>query len=184
MNKEIEHLVKSLREKAVGKTCMGTGNYSFDIITQREYPDGFVVGKRNKFEERILKMEIGNTCGNVMTMLPYLGVKTFPVAKFDVSPQGYQMKRDLKAYGADVRYVSNTLGGGTTILRCMHKLDDEGKPWDTRALLQANHGWVCRHVLVGSISRRRVVRLTHWWTQWTSHPMYSSSTWHRQDTGS
>ena len=128
MNKEIEHLVKSLREKAAGKTCMGTGNYSFDIITQREYPDGFVVGKRNKFEERILKMEIGNTCGNVMTMLPYLGVKTFPVAKFDVSPQGYQMKRDLKAYGADVRYVSNTLGGGTTILRCMHKLDDEGKP--------------------------------------------------------
>ena len=128
MNKEIEHLVKSLREKAAGKTCMGTGNYSFDIITQREYPDGFVVGKRNKFEERILKMEIGNTCGNVMTMLPYLGVKTFPVAKFDVSPQGYQMKRDLKAYGADVRYVSNTLEGGTTIFRCVHKLGFDGKP--------------------------------------------------------
>ena len=128
MNKEIEHLVKSLREKAAGKTCMGTGNYSFDVITKREYPNGFVVGKRNKFEERILKMEIGNTCGNVMTMLPYLGVKTFPVAKFDVSPQGYQMKRDMKAYGADVRFVSNTLTGGTTILRCMHKLDDEGKP--------------------------------------------------------
>ena len=128
MNKEIEHLVKSLREKAAGKTCMGTGNYSFDIITQREFPDGFVVGKRNKFEERILKMEIGNTCGNVMTMLPYLGVKTFPVAKFDVSPQGYQMKRDLKAYGADVRHVSNTLEGGTTIFRCVHKLGLDGKP--------------------------------------------------------
>ena len=128
MNKEIEHLVKSLREKTAGKTCMGTGNYSFDVITKREYPDGFVVGKRNKFEERILKMEIGNTCGNVMTMLPYLGVKTFPVAKFDVSPQGYQMKRDLKAYGADVRYVSNTLDGATTILRCVHKLDEQGKP--------------------------------------------------------
>jgi hypothetical protein len=36
-------------------------------------------------------MEIGNTCGKVMTMLPYLGVKTFPVANFDVSPQGYQI---------------------------------------------------------------------------------------------
>ncbi len=36
MNKEIEHLVKSLREKAAGKTCMGTGNYSFDVITKRE----------------------------------------------------------------------------------------------------------------------------------------------------
>ncbi len=128
MKKEIETLVNSLREKSAGKTCMGTGNFSFDIITQREYPNGFVVGKRNRFEEKILTMEIGNTCGNVMTMLPYLGVKTFPVAKLDVSPQGFQMKRDMKAYGADVRFVSNTLTGGTTILRCMHKLDNDGKP--------------------------------------------------------
>ena len=128
MNKDILTLIGSLREQTAGKTCMGTGNYSFDVITQREYPNGFVVGKRNKYEEKVLMMEIGNTCGNVMTMLPYLGVKTFPVAKFDVSPQGYQMTRDMKAYGADVRFVSNTLGGGTTILRCMHKLDDQGHP--------------------------------------------------------
>ena len=128
MKKEILDLINALREQTAGKTCMGTGNYSFDIITQREYPDGFVVGKRNRFEEKILKMEIGNTCGNVMTMLPYLGVKTFPVAMFDMSPQGYRMKRDLKGYGADVRFVSNTLDGGTTILRCVHKLDKDGKP--------------------------------------------------------
>ena len=128
MKKKIETLVASLREKTAEKTCMGTGNYSFDIITQQEYPNGFVVGKRNKSEERILTMEIGNTCGNVMTMLPYLGVKTFPVAKLDMSPQGYQMKRDMKAYGADVRFVSNTLSGATTILRCVHKLDKDGHP--------------------------------------------------------
>ena len=128
MKKEILDLINALREQAAGKTCMGTGNYSFDIITQQEYPNGFVVGKRNKSEEKILTMEIGNTCGNVMTMLPYLGVKTFPVAKFDMSPQGYQMKRDMKGYGADVRFVSNTMGGATTILRCVHKLDNEGKP--------------------------------------------------------
>ena len=128
MKKEIASLVDMLRKKTAGKTCMGTGNYSFDVIIQREYPNGFIVGRRNKFEEKIVKMEIGNTCGNVMTMLPYLGVKTFPVAKLDVSPQGYQMKRDMKAYGADVRFVSNTLNGGTTILRCTHKLGDDGNP--------------------------------------------------------
>ena len=44
MNKKIVTLVNSLREGTAGKTCMGTGNYSFDIITRREYPDGFVVG--------------------------------------------------------------------------------------------------------------------------------------------
>jgi len=126
MNNGILTLVNSLREKTAGKTCMGTGNYSFDIITRREYPNGFVVGKRNKYEEKILTMEIGNTCGNVMTMLPYLGVKTFPVAFFDVSPHGYRMTRDMKAYGADVRFVSNSGTKGTTILRCMHKLDAQG----------------------------------------------------------
>ena len=126
--KDIKKIVDALRQQAEGKTCMGTGNYSFDVITRREYPDGFVVGKRNRFEEKVLMTEIGNTCGNVMTMLPYLGVKTFPVAMFDVSPQGYQMRRDLKAYGADDRFVSNTLDGGTTILRCVYKLDKEGKP--------------------------------------------------------
>ena len=126
MKKEIENLVNSLREGTAGKTCMGTGNFSLDIITQREYPEGFVVGKRNKFEEKVLTMEIGNTCGNVMTMLPYLGVKTFPVAFFDVSPHGYRMTRDMKAYGADVRFVSNKGDKGTTILRCMHKLDKQG----------------------------------------------------------
>ena len=167
MIKEISQLVDSLRKKTVGKTCMGTGNYSFDIIIQREYPDGFVAGRRNKFEEQIMKMEVGNTCGNVMTMLPYLGVKTFPVAKLDVSPQGYQMKRDMKAYGADVRFVSNTLNGGTTILRCTHKLDDDGnpamgfkgstagKPWTgltarpSRKYLSSQHGEV--YALVGSL---------------------------------
>ena len=126
MNKEIEILVNYLREGTAGKTCMGTGNYSLDVITQREYPEGFVVGKRNKFEEKVLTMEIGNTCGNVMTMLPYLGVKTFPVAFFDVSPHGYRMTRDMKAYGADVRFVSNSGTTGTTILRCTHKLDEQG----------------------------------------------------------
>jgi len=128
MKKEIIDLVSSLRKQTAGKTCVGTGNFSFDIIMKRQYPDGFVVGKRNKFEEKILTMEIGNTCGNVMTMLPYLGVKTFPVAKLDISPQGYQMKRDMKGYGADVRFVSNQLNGGSTILRCNHVIDKDGTP--------------------------------------------------------
>ena len=47
MKKEIENLVNSLREGTAGKTCMGTGNYSLDVITQREYPQGFIPGKRN-----------------------------------------------------------------------------------------------------------------------------------------
>ena len=53
------------------KTCIGGGIYNFDIIVERSYLEGFVVGKRKKFSERILSEEIGGTCGNVMCMLPY-----------------------------------------------------------------------------------------------------------------
>ena len=177
MRGKIKNLVDSLRQQTIGRTCMGTGNFSFDVITQREYPDGFVIGKRNRFEEKILKMEIGNTCGNVMTMLPYLGVKTFPLAMFDVSPQGYQMKRDMKAYGADVRFVRNTLDGGTTILRCVHKLDKDGiLLWGIRGRLRESLGMAHRHVQQESISRVRVGRWIPWLSLWTLLLMFSSLT--------
>jgi hypothetical protein len=43
----------------------------------------------------------------VAAILPYLGVQTFPVAHFDQSEQGLQIKEDLQRYGADVRFVQN-----------------------------------------------------------------------------
>ena len=105
------------------KTCLLSGNFAFDTIVTREYPNGFVVGKANKFNETIVVECIGNTCGNVACMLPYLGVQSYPIGHFDLSPQGLQMKADLQRYGADVRFVENSESGGTTLLRCTHKRD-------------------------------------------------------------
>ena len=141
MNKEIENLVNSLREGTAGKTCLGTGNFSLDIITQREYPDGFVVGKRNKFEEKVLTMEIGNTCGNVMTMLPYLGVKTFPVAFFDVSPHGYRMTRDLLFYAVPINWMNRVITF-----------------WPTKAQAGDVHGQDCWHAPAEDTSPQRKVK--------------------------
>ena len=33
------------------KTCLLSGNFALDTIVTRDYPDGFVVGKSNKFTE-------------------------------------------------------------------------------------------------------------------------------------
>lgn len=121
----IKELITSIRKKAAGHTCVGTGNFSLDVLAERQYPNGFTIGKRNKFTEHVFSIEIGNTCGNVMTMLPYLGVKSYPIAHFDESVQGFQLTRDLKRYGADVRYVKNSRQGGTTIFRMSYKLDDK-----------------------------------------------------------
>ena len=78
------------------KTCICAGKFALDIIKKRSYPEGFVVGKRNKFVEELFKECVGNTCGNVATILPYLGVQTFPIAHFDMSEQGLKLTSDLK----------------------------------------------------------------------------------------
>lgn len=105
------------------KTCLLSGNFALDTIVTRDYPNGFVIGKANKFTETVIVESVGNTCGNVAAILPYLGVQSFPVAHFDLSEQGLQIKEDLQRYGADVRFVQNSAGGGTTLLRCTHKRD-------------------------------------------------------------
>jgi sugar/nucleoside kinase (ribokinase family) len=105
------------------KTCLLGGNFALDTIVTRDYPNGFVVGRNNKFTETVVVECVGNTCGNVATILPYLGVQTFPIAHLDLSEQGLQIKSDLQRYGADVRFVENSTQGGTTLLRCIHKRD-------------------------------------------------------------
>jgi len=104
-------------------TIIGSGIYNYDIIVQRDYPDGFIIDKRNKFTEKILLEEIGGTCGNVMCILAHLGWTVMPQAQFDQSAYGYKLKADLEHYGCDTCYIENIPNGGTTILHCNHQLD-------------------------------------------------------------
>ena len=107
----------------MNKTCLLSGNFALDTIVTRDYSDGFVVGKANKFTETIVTETVGNTCGNVACILADRGVQTFPIAHLDLSEQGLKIKADLQRYGADVRFVENSANGGTTLLRCTHKRD-------------------------------------------------------------
>jgi sugar/nucleoside kinase (ribokinase family) len=110
------------------KCILGTGNFALDIIYQREYPEGFdTTKKRNPFVDKKIIEEVGNTCGNVMCMLPYLGVETYPIGHFDESEQGLKITADLKRYGANTRFVKNSKDGGTTLMTCLHKLDANGQ---------------------------------------------------------
>ncbi|MBO4488127.1 MAG: hypothetical protein J5741_00530 [Bacteroidales bacterium] len=66
------------------KRVFGTGNFALDIIYQRQYPEGFDTAKKcNPFVDELILEEVGNTCGNVMCMLPHLGVEAYPIGHFD-----------------------------------------------------------------------------------------------------
>ena len=106
------------------KTVLGTGIFNLDIILVREYPEWPAL---RPFVDKEILQEVGGTCGNVMCMLAAMGWKVRPVACLDDSPEGLKITDDLKRFGCDCTYVSNTAGGGTTLLRCTHKKDADGK---------------------------------------------------------
>lgn len=105
------------------KTIIGTGVFNLDIIVVREYP---LWPAMRPFVEKEVLQEVGGTCGNVMCMLATMGWKVLPVACLDDSAEGWKITEDLKMFGCDCTYVSNTPDGGTSLLRCMHKKDADG----------------------------------------------------------
>ena len=105
------------------RTVIGSGIYMLDSIVVRDYPEWPLL---RPFTERTVIEEVGGTCGNVMCILSWLGWKAMPEVSLDDSPVGLKIASDLARYGCDLRHVTNTLGGGATILRCTHKRDAEG----------------------------------------------------------
>ena len=109
-------------------SVMGAGSYCLDTVVKREYPEGFVPGKRNKFVEHPVIEEIGSNPGNVMCILGWLGWDTYPIALFDDSEVGVKLTSDLQRYGCNTRFVTNTPDGGTNMLRVTHDIDENGLP--------------------------------------------------------
>lgn len=105
------------------KSIIGTGIFNLDIIVKRDYPQWPVL---RPFTEEVVLEEVGGTCGNVMCILAWMGWNVRPIACLDDSPEGLKITDDLKRYGCDCQYVTNSPGGGTTILRCTHKKDRDG----------------------------------------------------------
>jgi sugar/nucleoside kinase (ribokinase family) len=127
------------------KTIIGSGIYMLDSIVLRDYPEW---PRMRPFTDRKAIEEVGGTCGNVMCILAWLGWKAMPQVCLDDSPEGYKVAADLAEYGCDCRYVTNTPGGGTTILLCTHKRDaDGGKKITFRAGSPGGSRFPKRHFL-------------------------------------
>ena len=45
-------------------TCIGTGDYNFDVVLERKYPMG--PERQGKYVDVIKVQEVGGNCGNVM----------------------------------------------------------------------------------------------------------------------
>lgn len=101
-------------------SIIGSGQYNWDIIKLREYPDGFNIGKRNKFVENVLLEEVGGTCGNVKCILSKLGWTALPQVKLINTTEGQQIAQSLASFGCDISYVSLAEKGGFSGMTCTH----------------------------------------------------------------
>lgn len=89
------------------KTIIGSGIYNLDTIVVRDYPEW---PRLRPFTDNVYLEEVGGTCGNVMSILAWLGWDAKPLACLDDSPEGLKITEDLKRFGCDCRYVTNSKG--------------------------------------------------------------------------
>ena len=102
---------------------IGSGQYNWDIIRLREYPEGFTPGRRNPLIERTLAEEAGGTCGNVMCLLARMGWDARPQLKVTDGDEGRRLTASLAGYGCDLRHVLQTPSGGFSGMICTHRLN-------------------------------------------------------------
>ena len=80
------------RKICVFRTCIGAGLLTLDLVFNEESPGRYQVGA-------------GGSCGNVLTILAYLGWESSPVARIGRDEGGEIVLKDLAGFGVDTGFV-------------------------------------------------------------------------------
>lgn len=102
-------------------SIIGSGQYNWDIINLKEYPDGF--GKKKSHVDKTLIEEVGGTCANVLCILALFGWTALPQVKLTERQEGQRLADSLLSFGCDTRYVSFVPIGTFCGMECNHKKD-------------------------------------------------------------
>ncbi|MBL0745721.1 PfkB family carbohydrate kinase [Chryseolinea lacunae] len=96
-------------------TVYGTGLVSLDIVVSAN-------------SEEPSYHWAGGTCGNVLTMLSYLGWKSFPIARLNEDAASMRVKTDMKRWGVDLTYAGQPPSTSTPIITQENSIDKKGRP--------------------------------------------------------
>lgn len=94
------HIDFQLCRAADGATALGGGFVALDIIE----------GEHAQFSAA------GGSCGNVLTILAWLGWSSAPVARLGADPAGDFVREDLEAFGVRLRHVSASASVQTPVV--------------------------------------------------------------------
>lgn len=83
--------------------CAGTGLIALDVLI-----DSRLNGNPKIF--------VGGSCGNVMTILSYLGCESFPIARLGINDASDFIIEDLVNWGVDVTFIDKDEKGSTPVI--------------------------------------------------------------------
>lgn len=96
------------------KICIGAGLVCLDILI-------------NNDNRRPLSYYVGGTCGNVMTILSFMGWTSYPIARLDDTKYTTRLIDDLRRNNVKIDYVS-TNDGSTPVIIQRNIVDKNGIP--------------------------------------------------------
>ena len=95
--------------KLRARTCVGAGLLTLDLVFSQDTPGRYQVRS-------------GGSCGNVLTILAYLGWKSNPVARIGRDEGGNIVLKDLAGFGVDTGFVVQEESNSTpAILQAVKK---------------------------------------------------------------
>jgi len=95
--------------------CFGAGLVALDVIL-------------NGSPSTPPKLSAGGSCGNVMTILSYLGWDSFPIARLSNNRAGHELLHDLKRWQIHTDHLLFNEDGSTPIIIHRIKRDKKGNP--------------------------------------------------------
>jgi sugar/nucleoside kinase (ribokinase family) len=93
----------SLSPPAEGSIVIGTGLLTLDVVINAEV-------------RGVPRLYAGGTCGNVLTILSYLGWQSYPVARLNGDTASKRVLRDLKDWGVNVSFAKQSPKASTPII--------------------------------------------------------------------
>jgi len=70
----------------------------------------------------------GGTCGNVLTILSFLGWRAFPVARLNGDAASLRVKEDMSSWGVKLAFAEQTPTADTPIIAQQNTYDKKGNP--------------------------------------------------------
>jgi fructokinase len=113
--------------------CVGTGLLALDIV----------INEDNKTPPRLWA---GGSCGNVLTILSYLGWQSYPIARLGNDTAAQEIRADLTQYQVRLDFVESDPRGCTPIILEKIRLKRDGTPTHRFLLVCPNCGsWFPRY---------------------------------------